>query len=864
LENFTNVILAGPGTGKTTALISEIKKIIYKKVDEACGIIVCTFTRKSADELITRLYDQVSQEKLVSKQILVGTIHSISFDLLTAYSRQYSDYNILSEENQITFLRSKLDNFGFDDSEIRKNGWKIAEDLAIVFNKITDDNLDIESIDFSSDPQLAEYSGYYRLYTRILKRNKLLDFATIQLIFLSEFENNQEFRAKIKVDYNYFFVDEYQDVNDIQHQIFLQLAAPEYNVTIVGDDDQSIYGFRGSNVKNIIRFSELLSEKNIVHNKIFLNKNYRSTKEIVDLSNGVLQNANYQRIEKKISAANSVLGIKPFVLEFHDNLEEAQFIASTIKYLRKNKNINSYSEIGILLRSAKYQSNALQVEFFNQNIPFNLIGTGEFFESQLAVEFLAILDFYLNKSEHAMEDLIQNLMAIEAMFNCSIIDAYDSLCLFDQIQLILKENAKKIKSCISLCYEIFKAAQFIGRYSEAGADLGILTTLVSAYDTYTDSFNPYNLWSYLHYLKQSQKISVSASTQNDSVSIMTIHQSKGLEFNVVFMPSQIKRKKPLSLTDRFSALLQQEQIVSDEERRIFYVGATRAKNALFVSYSKYIEGRKKAYEPVQYVQELLSKPELINIAFTPEAISKLSPKENIHGHKNTVLSYNKIKLYKQCPLAYQYAVEWGLKTVRIGGLEFGSNIHHILEKALNIIKDGNRLEDEDLEVLFDMYWDGASYRSDAENSKFRKAAFHQVSSFFKKEASHLSKKTIFSTEDSFNIMIDGNVITGRFDLCLSIDGNYEILDFKTGDKKDYASQLSFYSLCFSKKYSTTASPKLSVYYLKDERKEEVIARDPQSEIEEIRHIAQKIKDKSFLAKQGKQCTDCAYGSICTA
>ena len=825
------------------------------------GIIICTFTRKATEELKTRLYSKIPYEKVNKINLVIGTIHSICYHLLSNYSEGvYSDYSILPEDIQITFIYSKLENLGFSSEVIKKRGWQLSEDLGLIFNKITDENLDIDSLCYNDEPDIETYCKVYPTYVKLLKKFKLLDFATIQSTFLNEFRTNVEFKKRVTLDFSHFFVDEYQDVNDLQNEIFLEIAGPNYNIVVVGDDDQSIYGFRGAKVGNILSFKSNILRKGIKKIKEdILNRNYRSTENIVAFTNTILINAEYPRIEKKIIANRRENGLKPLIKEFETDADEAEFISQTIKSL-KGKNIIKYKEVAILFRSAKSHSMPFQEALKHHGIPFKLIGTGNFFESILANEFLALLDFVL-RNDGDLNSFNIAINKIDTTYGSSLKRDYSKYNLFSRIQNIILAK-KKYKSCIDITYDLFFASKFIERYNGQGENIGVLTSLIFNFDEYSDYYNPYGLWSYLSYLKRTQKIDLIDNNDADYVTLMTIHQAKGLEFNCIFLPSQNERSSISTLLDKFYKIINEDRILHDEERRVFYVGTTRAKDLLCITYSKKLKSTKKTYNANKFVREFFNKKQLISNHINLDEIDRKSFNINCKDEKkNLILSYNKIRLYKICPLAYRYSCVWNLQTVRTGGLQFGSNIHKILEIIIRTIKNGLYIDNQAIDEIITKYWNSAKFRSENENKKFINSAKEQIKTAYNKFLSQLPPENIFSVEDEFNIFLNGNLINGRFDLCLKFNDNYEIIDFKTGDYHDYSSQLSFYSVCFTQKYNSK-NPKLHVYFLKDGKIATINPRQPIEEIKEIYDITEKIKNNIFDPNPGKHCLDCAYNNIC--
>lgn len=341
---------------------------------------------------------------------------------------------------------------------------------------------------------------------------------------------------------------------------------------------------------------------------------------------------------------------------------------------------------------------------------------------------------------------------------------------------------------------------------------------------------------------------------------MTIHQAKGLEFPVVFLPSQNERNTKKSIIDSFNELLGYSSS-TEEERRIFYVGATRAEDLLIISYSQKLKRAAKDYTATKYLDELLRHESCTNICDYDLLKEQKFKEKETKNYDDLVLSYNKINLYLICPLAYKYANVWMLQTVRIGGLEFGRNIHKIIEIILKKIKNGEKIKSVDIDELLENNWRDDNFRSDSENKKYKEAAIKQIKTFVEGQKELLLTDNIFSIEDEFNVQIENNLITGRFDAVFQKDSEFTIVDFKTGDERDYTTQLSFYHLCFKEKYRKEKI-KLAVYLLKKGELKKIEPTNIQDEIDIIRKVAINIKKRIYKPTAGKHCLDCAYNTIC--
>ena len=856
-----NLILAGPGTGKTTFLINKTVEIFRAVKEKDDGIIICTFTRKATEELTTRLYSKLKVQEINKVNFIIGTIHSICFDLLARYSeKDFGDYQILPEESQVNFIHSKLKNLGYSNDRIKKNSWTLSEELASIYNKINDEQIDYTTLDFTDDVELDEACHTYPTYRRLLERNRLFDFASIQTTFLNELKESTNFKEKIQAEFRYYLVDEYQDVNNLQNEIFITLSQPVYNLTIVGDDDQSIYGFRGSSVDHIRNFEEKLKTNGQNVKVDLLNTNYRSTESIVEFSNSILDNMAYKRIEKGIKAYRVGYSHPVVIKEFQSEEDEGNYIAKTIHDLITNNVITSWSQIAILFRSLKGHSDGVVSALHSSGIPYKLVGAGNFFESLIGKEFMALLDYYLAKDIDNTQIFFDNLANIDVSKNSDLTSFYSDNKYLQQLEHIFSK--KDYKSCIDLTYDLFIGTDFLERHAIDGPNLGKLTDIVLKFDDFSDRFDPWGLFSYLTYLIKSQDVDLIQVSDKDAVSMFTIHQSKGLEFPVVFMPSQIERNKRSSFVDRLNLLANGKKNDADEDGRVLYVGCTRAEDLLIISGSKTLTKTNKEYKLNSLIK---CAKQNINI-ITDIELKKLKKQKfrSLMGAEKQAmfLSYNKISLYNYCPRAFMYAHIWNLQTVRIGGLEYGRNIHKIIEILLRNIIAHVPIYNIDIDLLIEDNWKNANFRNEDENAKFKSAAKKQIKNFIGKCINYLEHSKVFSVEDQFNISVNENLITGRFDAVFRDENSYTIIDFKTGDRRDYTSQLSFYNLCFKEKYNPTKEIKLAVYYMKEGVLEFINAKSEQEELEKINMVSTAITNNQFIPTPGKVCKDCSFNNIC--
>jgi len=857
------IIIAGPGTGKTYTLINKIKDLIIEYPNDKLGIIVCTFTRKASEELQYRLYSEkeIKPEYLKNKELLIGTIHSISFHLLKEFvGDEYSDFEILAEDEQINFIHSILLRLGFSDEEIKgRNGWQLSEELTSLFNKITDEEIDISQIDFEDNVDIEEYCSKYPFYLRLLKRFKRFDYATIQKILLNKLNNNQDILSKIQEVFQFVFVDEYQDVNNLQDKLLKKIASKNNNITVVGDDDQSIYGFRGGNVEHIINFKSYFEQKDIYCKERKLLINRRSTKNIIKTNKLLIDNAKYKRIKKDIQPYRMIDGEKVSILGFENDKLEAEFIVNQIKELVYNQKVVKYSDIGILFRSVKNHSERIKKELFDNNIPFSIIGAGDLFSTSMGEEFISLIELFISKDKNRISNFYDKIEEIESKYASGILSDYVNNNLFDKLEEFLT-SGQKFNSCLGLTYEMFNVVNFIKRYQDEGQNIGELTNIIKSFDEFSDYFDIFGLYSYVKYLASTQKVNYFNSNKN-SISLLTIHQAKGLEYPVVFLASQNEREKRKNLMDKFNAILK-KSIAIGEERRLFYVACSRAENLLYITFSKKLASSKKTYNPVTFINELL-ETSIINKEIPKYDLSSSDFRDkHFSNNEKLYLSYNRVALYNKCPLHYYFQNVLNLQTVKIGGMIFGNNIHKIIERVLKMVLDeGININAINISNIIDEIWDEKDYRGFHESEKYKKAAYSQINNLVNNYSDLFKRNQIYSVEETFNINLKDVLITGRFDYCRMHNDEIEIIDFKTGDESDYTEQLSFYNYCFQ--YKNGIKPtKLYVYFLKTGRLVNINPIPSDNVLQNIISVTNQIKQNIFFANKGKHCKSCAYSKIC--
>lgn len=861
-------IIAGPGAGKTTQLVNRILSSRSQLGGADSAIVACTFTRKAAEELKQRLDKEVGSGPLNDGTILIGTIHSICLSLLREFvPEKYLDWDVIPEESQVPYVHSKLSMFGFDESDISgQRSWALAQQISRIFTTITDEGIDVEKCLVTPKPQhfnrkvnedLDRVLENYGLYRSALIEDKLFDYGSIQKTLFDLLTSDQNVAHQIVDRYRQVFVDEYQDVNEIQNDIFVRLCELGASLTIVGDDDQSIYGFRGGKVEHFVRFEQRIKRLGLAPEIERLESNYRSTPQIVRATNSYIASQRYARLPKDLVAHRDVDGPEIRAIQFESDSEEAKWIVDEIVRLRTSGTITSFRSVGVLFLSVKSHAGVLLQVLKRNGVPVQAVGSGMLFEESFVEEFMALLSYWLARDtprgdrEAPLTKALQEVTRIK----------YQESMYFDNLDQLI-ETRRFYGSCLALMYDIFEATGFIARHQDHGSNLGTLTSLVFAFDTFTRRYNPYGLFSYLTFLRNQGGIDYVDDESRDAVQVSTVHRSKGLQFDVVFVASQNARHlPPPDLFNFFSDLAGRADRDLDESKRVLYVAMTRARNFAAITSSLTLYSRTKVYgwneSSRDAIRSGIQNSELSVVHLPNSEFTDFSNKEDL----NPVLSYNAIRLYEVCPLQYKFSHVNRLETVRIGGMQFGVNMHRIVEQLLRRVKNGSPTSSDDIGRLIDTFWRDLPTRPNDENVKFREAGHGQLMMFVENYLGGLSPEQIAGIEEPFSLTVSNTKMVGRLDLRLQEGTESVIVDFKTGDQSDYASQLHFYAACWNK-MTGEAVKQVGIYYLKTGKLQVFEPTAANDQITRVGRVADSINSGHFPASPGKHCRDCAYSAVC--
>ncbi|MBS3176501.1 ATP-dependent helicase [Candidatus Woesearchaeota archaeon] len=836
-DDLNNIkVIAGPGSGKTTLIVEKIKRLVKKGVLPE-KILVITYTNKAADDLARKIFEELPDKK----GFYVSTIHSFCTKFMrenNTYFPEFRDFRVLDELGQFLFIVKFNNSIRSEELPLMRNS---ILSLKNYFGRIKD-NYALSDLKDKENAILKSYLNYCQL----LKDNKKFDFGDLIHTVIDKINESPDLKKIAINKFGYLFIDEYQDINNSQERLIELFYTPNNKIMVVGDVNQSIYGFRGSDITIIMNFEKTFSKFHPVKT-YFLKTNFRSTQKIIDLSNSFFKltkekciDGNYDARVDKITKPGTITK-----LNIYDNeSDEAESIVKYLLTLRKdNKNIN-LSDVAILFKSVKKDAKLIIQELKKNGLDYEVIGDGGLFEVDYVT---AILNCFgqLIRGEDISDDLLKICVAKES------------------------KNCEKLKECtpIKILYFIFENSKFIKESIEKNKEgilfnLGALTRI---FDQNIQTFGNSDLEVFVKGLNSLDEsfLDTNQPTQkeNNSIKILTLHKSKGLEFPVVIIPSITKKKYYAKNGDLIHDLFK-NYIPEDDLKRAFYVGITRAKQALFLSYYE---------EPSEFILDLRKNDGLLSVEESHHGSGlnkffKEEVKENLVIEPTQIkkevlnLTYYKLIEFWKCNFAYKLRFHNNFILPYTGELSYGSDIHNLLWQINTIIKDKHTLDIEEISGLLDeKYRDGFK--------KHRK----RIEKYLKNLNKEL--KNIVTPELPFDFIKYGALIKGRVDLLVkNSDGGYTIIEFKSGHYHDAKSgnkrddflkaaiaQIEVYALAL--KCNVT---KGIVYFFGDGYKKEILINKKEMDLKLFETIA-KIRNQEFNPTDKKEvCKGCvlAINNIC--
>lgn len=940
------LIIAGAGTGKTTVITRRISWLLSEGLAKTNEILALTFTDKAARQMQERVDILVPYGYT---DIWISTFHAFGDRLLrqnALVTGLNPDFKVLTHPEAVVLFREHLFEFQLSYYRPLSDPTRFIEALISLFSRAKDEDISPkEYFDYVQDIQLkakqnpedlilqeesvqqTEVALAYAKYQELLAKEGLLDFGNQFYLALQLLREHPLILRRYQEQFKYILVDEFQDTNFAQFQLLKLLSGSQKNITVVADDDQCIYRWRGAAYSNVLNFMEVYPEAK----KISLIQNYRSTQIILDSAYRLIQHNNPERFEVKANIDKRLISLTkegaPLKhLHFDANSAEADNVAKIIKEKREAGNFK-YSDFAILVRSNSDAQAFLQA-LNMQDIPWQFSGNQGLYsreEVKICINFLRVTAnlsdslslYYLVSSEvYALNLSELSLCAHYARRRNKplylVFEGLESIPELKEVGIEFREKIKNILADIKKFLGISRQ-QTTGRllYSFL-TETGYLKTLtrepnlekemkiqnlakffniVRDFELVAKEDRVITFVNYLNLLIEAgdDPPTVEADLDADAVNVLTIHKAKGLEFRVVFLVSLINgrfpwphRKQPIELPDvLIKEILPAGDTHIQEERRLFYVGITRAKEELyFTSAADYGGMRQRRLS--QFVTETLGQQTKVlekkksNALQTIERFSpqKSSAKTEIRGipeGRLINLSYYHIDDYLTCPLKYKYVNILRVPILEHHTVIYGRAMHDAVSKYFCFKMAGKKMTQVDLLDAFAKSFIPQGFLDERHQEERFRIGQEALIRFFNSEEKRGSQPQ--AIEKEFSFILGDNKIVGRFDRVDMEEDGAVIMDFKTSqinrqkdaDKRTGESlQLALYALAYKNIFGILPK-RVELYFL-----ESGIIGSSRIDNDDL----EKIKEKIMLVSAGIQkqafcatptymaCRYCAYNQIC--
>ena len=972
------LIIAGAGTGKTAVIARRIAYIIEKKLAKPAEILALTFTDKAAGEMEERVDILVPYGFI---DTWISTFHAFGDRILrdNAFDVGLSpDFKVLSKPQQVLFFQQNLFRFNLDYYRPLGNPTKFISAILSFFSRLKDENISPEEFaQFAKGQTLRLRSGRsaeakgeekieaskyqelvdtYQKYEKYKDEAGFLDFGDQVVKTIDLFIKRPKILSKYQAQFKYILVDEYQDTNYAQNEFVKTLASAHKNICVVGDDDQSIYKFRGAAISNILEFKKTYPKAH----QVVLTQNYRSTQAILDSAYRLIRHNDPDRLEvknniiKKLKSFKQAPSLPPQEI-FADTLsEEADLVAGEIEKLIKSNTRQetrdkrqtqspvlsphhySYRDFAILVRANSQADHFLRA-LNMRGIPHKFVGSSGLYQQEeisLLISFLTALtnfedslnlysllvsDIYKMPAEGAIKltsyakrknrSLYYLLKNLDSIRNDDLTISKESQAIVEKmladldeaIKLSRKQNAGKV------LYDFLKKSGYLTRLDreesiENQIKIQNIAKFFDKIKEFSQIANVQTVAQFIDYLETIRSAGDDPATVEfdpdlDAVNVMTVHSAKGLEFPVVFLVNLVSDRFPTRA--RGDAIEVPRNLIREtlpsgdwhmqEERRLFYVGQTRAKDLLYFTWSRDVGGKRiKKISP--FVLEALDKPksDAPVIKLSPlEKIEKFARSESTISQQQLFLDVEVLKLtqgsiddYLTCAFKYRYIHILRLPILRHHAIVYGAALHAAVAGFFRAKKAGKLLKLPQLLEILENAWDSEGFLTVEHEEKRKSQAKLALKHFWQKEVK--SKEIPSLIETSFKFSLEGVTVNGRYDrVDVGPGARVAIIDYKSSENIDQeransqakeSTQLAIYALSYYKTYQIIPE-KVGLHFLETGiegwyvPKKEDLEKTETLILKTADSIRRDVKNNKFPANPkyfGREpaCNYCAYNSIC--
>ena len=870
------LIIAGAGTGKTTVITRRIVWLMENNFAKPEEILALTFTEKAADEMLVRVEQMMP---IGFGSITISTFHSFAQRILLDHALDIGlpgDFKVLDNVRAWVLLKENIEKFDLDyyrplgnpdkflrhliNHFIKAKEEGITPDIYLKFTQELVLNQDSASMtpilkkkEVGDDTQtkddikrVTEIANAFSVYQRLLLENGYLDFSDLIQYSILLLKKRPAILQKYKNKYKYILIDEFQDTDLSQYEFIKLISSPKNNITVVGDDDQSIYKFRGASISNILKFKEDYPQAK----DITLTINYRSSQNILDLAYSFIKQNDPERLESKLKISKKLVSEKTEkglvdVLHTKNSSDEAETVCTKIQEM-VNLNDSTYDDFAILVR-ANDHADPFVNELSKRGMPFIYVANRGLYKKPIILDIMAyfgLLDNYHESSNllrvmnmPAFRFLQEDVVNITHYSHKKALSVYQALSSFD-IKSSLSEQGKK--SAEFLLTAINKHSELSRKLPVTELTLKIINDLKIDANLIDDTLDSQQkrshleqfyrkmqnyeadnddklLKGFLAYLNaeidagETGKLSSDVDAGPEAVKVMTIHTSKGLEFKNVFICNLVEqrfpsrdRKDPIEIPDELVLeYLPEGDAHLMEERRLFYVAITRAKSNLFLCYSDDYGGQTKK-RPSRFLIEcgLATKTEKSTptgrVFFEKSQKLPLPLKKAIFKLPEAY-DFTQISTFLKCPLEYKYKYLYRLLTPGNPSFSFGQTMHEVFNKILlDTMQRSSVMESVDLfgkkiqkerfpsfdicKKYFYESWVDDWYPDQITKQKSKDAGLAMTENFL----NHIKQTNPkpLCLEKPFRVPIGPYVFKGRID---RIDNNEDktvtIIDYKTGEPR---------------------------------------------------------------------------------
>ncbi|MBQ7578160.1 MAG: UvrD-helicase domain-containing protein [Synergistaceae bacterium] len=874
------LILAGPGTGKTFTLIQRTIFLIQKKRLKPENILIATFTNRAAHEILSRMSEEFKARNIQAdiNELYIGTFHSLCEKILRGYvqfTRFKKNFRILDDFEHKYLLMRKIERFNDITALTSPGKWDRAEELCNYINKLSEELADSQELIRDSDPLISSLGRAMLLHDDLLIDDNSLSFSALLVETYKLLRDNPEILESLQSRIKYLMADEYQDTNYIQEQILFLIAGESKNICVAGDDDQSLYRFRGAAVRNILEFPEKFARNECKIVKLLLN--YRSDANIMKFftswinDTGKFFNWENFRYDKNLEAFRNESKSVFRLAGVNDSAEWHEKILALLKSLTDSGKLSDYNQVAFLFRSVRAAHVQELAQFLeNHNIKVYSPRSDMFFkrgEIHFALGcFISMFPKYLKSLEsgefkfngHEPENIIYYRNCLRTVARFIDKPGYLQLkkWLMKKRDFHAKLNGYANYSYSDLLYNLFafmpfnkaldaeinsdvktlRPARNLSRLMQVIKDFEHISNINNIHSKYIESqtIRLFNI--YLRFLLEgglNEYESEDPAAPSGHVAFMTIHQAKGREFPVVLVDSLSNTPNIVFNDGTNSEIMNaveskyfkrppfepEDMINYFDFWRLYYVAFSRAKDLLILTC------REDSTTPSKYFEDSYNSLDDADESFNPENIN--ISESNNSSLKQIYSFTSDILLYESCPVKYKFYRELEFSPVKSKTQLIGILVHSVIDDINKAVINGqeNLINEQIISNWLESdYTELAKTERAALTKADREIALGHVIRYVILRGNDWSG--IKESESELKLIRDDYIITGRADLICSDNGQIDIIEFKTGTKPNininhdrarletHKRQLNIYAYIFSQTTGQKVN-RLRLYYMFD-------------------------------------------------